>query len=1022
MKRALLLWVLAVCGILHANAQSQTVTGKVTDAVDGSPLPGVTITLKGTSKGAVTSPDGTYQLTAELNSTLVFSFVGYESKEIKLTEGGKLNVALKTDNKKLDEVVVTALGIKRDKRILSYTTQEVKGDVLTQSKETNFLNGLQGHVAGVQITNNTGMAGSGARILIRGASSLTGENQPLFVIDGVPIDNNQNPAGTDDPLEVGGSTPNRGIDIDPNIIESINILRGASATALYGSHAAGGAVIITTKSGSGVKGGKGVRVSIASSLSFDDPILPKFQTKYAQGTGGVFYDGSLAEQTSQSWGPRIDTLKVNGAPVKTYNPRKDFFQTGITTDNSISAAGNTEMSNYLLSFSSLKQNGIVPHTDYLRNSFYASFTTKLTDKFTATVNINYINSSNNRLPEGNNSGYLWGVYNAPVTWDIKPVFDSLGNQRVFRAGLNNPLWSTQNSRLKLGLERFIPNVTLNYTPVKWLTLTERIGADYYQDTRDYHEAIGSITRTQGALYNEQYTYKSINHDFFAQFHKQLASKFDLSVMLGNNIQAISSQDNFQSANGLDVENFYNISNSGSISNSANALLRRRVSVYGQAVLDYNRMLTLTVTGRNDWSSTLPIANRSFFYPSVSGAFIFSELKGLKGSKALTFGKLRAAYTAIGNDAGAYQTSTVFYKASVGDGLGGTITVPFNNKNAFAINNVEGKSDLKSESIKEFEVGLETKWLDNRIGLEIDYYRKKSTNLIFTTPVSASTGFNSSIINAGDIRNNGVEVTLDLTPIRTKDFTWNIHVNWAQNKGEIKELYPGVSEIQTGGFVSPGIYLIQGHSFGSIKGTAFERDAKGRKLVDENGYYIPNPIDTIIGETTPKWIGGLSTDLIYKNFTLSVTMDKRQGGDIMNLDQYYMTTAGVSPVTLNREGTTVLKGVTEDGKENTKPIATNQAYYRGKGAGAFETFVQDGSFFKLRNVTLAYSFGQKVLGHSPIKNATFSLTGRNLYIHAPHFTGSDPELGLYGASSNAQGFYNYVTPSSRSYNATLKLTF
>ncbi|PSL49623.1 TonB-linked SusC/RagA family outer membrane protein [Chitinophaga niastensis] len=1022
MKRGLLLWLLMAISVVHAYAQTRTITGKVTDAKDGSAIPGVSVAIKGTGKGALTNADGSYKIEVANNGVLVFSFIGFSGKEVSVGNESLINVSLSVDNKDLSEVVVTALGIKREKRTLGYTTQEVKGDELVKSKEVNFLNGLQGRVAGVQVSNTSGMPGGGSRIVIRGASTLTGNNQPLFVVDGNPIDNNQIGAGDDDPILFGGSTANRGIDIDPNIIETINILRGASATALYGSRAAGGAIIITTKSGQGLKK-KGISITASSSINFDQAILPEFQTKYAQGTGGAYYDG-IAKRTSYSWGPLIDTLKVNGAKVKTYDPRKDFFKTGTTLDNSLSLTGATDKSNYLISVSSLKQDGIVPHTDFARNSFYVNFSSKLTDKLTVNSSLNFVDSRNNRLSEGNDNSYLARLYGAPITYNLKPDLNPNGSQRMYRAATNNPYWITENTGLDIGVQRFIPNVSFVYTPSNWLTFTERLGADVYTDSRKFHEAIGSFSSyTNGRVFEEAINNRQFNHDFFAQARKSFDNKLDLTVMVGNNIISEYYKDLLTKGNGLSVADFYDISNGVSISSRTNFFSRRRVSVYAQAILEYNRLLSLTITGRNDWTSSLPPGNNSYFYPSVTSAFIFSELPAFKDSKLLSFGKLRVAYTAIGNDAGPFKTSTGFYKSSVADALRGEILVPFDGTNAFALNNVAGNPNLKPESIKEFETGLETKWFNNRISLEVNYYDKTSTNLIFTPTVSAGSGFNAAVVNAGKIKNTGVEVTLNATPVSTKNFHWNIGVNWSKNTGKIIDLAPGINAIQIGGFTSPGIYLVKGQPYGTIQGTRYARDANGKLLIDDSGYPIPDAADGNIGNVMPRWIGGVTNTFSYKNFDLSVTVDGRFGGDIMNFDKYYLSAWGVSKNTEDREGTKVYDGIRQsDGKPNTTAIKTDQGYFTNFFTNTFENLVEDGTFVKLRNVTLAYNFSPKRLAHTPFKAATFSLAGRNLWMYAPNFTGSDPELSVYGSGSNSQGFYHRVTPSTKSFNATLKLTF
>lgn len=1024
MKRGLLLWLLVTIGVVQAFAQTKLISGKVTDAKDGSGLPGVSVGIKGTGKGALTSNDGSYKIEVPENATLIFSFIGYAAKEVPVGTQGTINVTLGADNKDLSEVVVTALGIKREKRTLGYASQEVKGDDIVQSKAVNFLDGLQGKVAGVQISSTSGNPGSGTRIVIRGNSSLTGNNQPLFVIDGNPISNEQINAGDEDAVRTGGTTANRGVDIDPNIIESVNILRGASATALYGSRAAGGAIIITTKKGAAGKG-KSFGVNFSSSLNVDKVVLPDLQNSWSQGTGGKYVDPEVSPSTT-SWGAKMDTLKINGQPAKKYDPRGDFFRNGTTFDNNISVTGSTEKSSYLASYSSLRQQGVAPNSDYYRNNFYVNFSSYLTDKFKVTTSINYIDSKNNRFFEGNNStNYISGIYRAPISYNLLPYINAAdGSQRSYSTGLNNPFWTVNNVGMEIDVHRFIPNVSFEYTPLNWLTFTERLGADIYTDSRNYREAKGSLGNyPNGRVFNEIIDNQNFNHDFFATARKNF-DKFDLTVMVGNNIISEHYNDKLLKGIGLTVDDFFDISNAQTVSTKISYYDRRRVSVYAQAILEYNRLLSLTLTGRNDWSSSLPKGNNSYFYPSVTAAFVFSELPGLKDSKALSFGKFRIGYTGIGNDAKPYQVGTVFYKTSVGDGQDGTITVPFGGANAFSISNLLGNQNLKPESIREFEVGFETKWLNNRIGLDVSYYNKVSKNLIYQSEISAGTGYNSGIINAGKITNKGLEVSLNATPVQTRNFYWNIAANYSKNESMIDYLSPAVDRIQIGGFTSPGVFLIAGQPYGSLVGNKHKRNAEGKLLIDDKGYTIvENGSSFILGNIQPRWVGGVTNTFSYKAFTLSATIDGRFGGDILNMDEYYLIGAGTSATTNDRYQSIVIDGVkASDGKTpNDISVIKDQTYYNNYRS-AFDNMIQDGTFIKLRNVTLSYSLPSKWLGHF-IKAATVSVAGRNLWIHAPHFTEADPELSLYGSGSNsAGGFINNVAPSTRSYNATVKLTF
>src|SRR6201991_4931694 len=492
MRKTLTFLTFLLFSAVWANAQNREVNGKVTDST-GNPVSSATIRIKGIKKGVSAATDGSFKIGVPANATLIVSAIGFESREIEVSNSSSVDIMLHTAGTRvLNEVVVTALGIRREKRDLTYSTQELKGETLVAAKQDNIVNSLAGKVSGVQVTNSTGMPGSSSRIVIRGATSLVGENQPLFIVDGVPIDNNE--AGAIDVFGAGqtnvslnqGSTSNRAIDIDPNIIETVTVLKGAAATALYGSAAARGAIIITTKNG--VRASK-PQVSIASSVSFNKPIYLPTQDKYAQGVNGEYIDGNNGEFASTSWGPLIDTLRVNGAPVKKHDPQKEFFNTGHTYDNNISVSGATDRSRYLLSYSYLKTDGIMPKTDFTRHSVFAKFSNQISSKFTANVQLNYINSINNRIQEGNGlTSPLWTVYAAPIRWDLFPPTLPDGSQRLYRTNRNNPYFILDNTAFKSTVNRFLPVFTLTYTPLSWLSITERIGADIYTDEAHYEES------------------------------------------------------------------------------------------------------------------------------------------------------------------------------------------------------------------------------------------------------------------------------------------------------------------------------------------------------------------------------------------------------------------------------------------------------------------------------------------------------------------------------------------------------
>ncbi|RBL92613.1 SusC/RagA family TonB-linked outer membrane protein [Chitinophaga flava] len=1015
MKKGLILWLFVAFSMLHAYAQTRTITGKVTDARDGTTLPGVNIVIKGSSKGTVSGADGAFKLEAPSGATLLFSFVGYANQTVTTDASGTpLVIKLQGSNQSLNELVVTALGIKRDKRTLTYATQEVKGASIVEAKQNNLVNALSGKVAGVQITNSSGMPGSSARIVIRGNSSLTGENQALMVIDGIPMDNQE--AGNPDGSLSGGGTSNRAADIDPNIIESINVLKGAAATALYGSAAAKGAVIITTKNGMGAKSGRPT-VSVSSSYSFENPILPQFQDKYAQGTGGKYVDGNNGKQGSASWGPLMDTLKVNGVPVPKRNNQKDFFKTGHTKDNNVSVSGYTDRSNYLVSYSYIKTDGTMPNTDYSRHSLFAKYSVELTKNLRLTTQFNYINSDNHRLLEGNSlASPLWTVYAAPISWNPFPTTKPDGSQQVYRAARNNPYWLVDNTGLRDRTNRIIPVINLSYSPLSWLTITERFGADMYVNNTDYHENMGIIgsKSVDGRLYKRDIQYQQFNHDLIVQARKTFGD-WTTDVIVGNNILSNYNNNNYVEGVGLSVPGLYNISNTSNVSSSYYLYKSRKVGFYAQANVEWKKMLTLAMTGRYDGTSVLSKDKQFYPYGSISGGFIFTEPLGLASSKIFNFGKLRLSYSAVGNDnVGPYSLTTPYVKASVGN-----VNFPFGGQNGY-LQSTTYAYPLKNESVKEFEIGLETKFFQNRAGLEVSYFDKKSLDLLTTSPISGSTGYSSASLNAGDMRNKGVEVVLNITPIKTKNMTWDIGVNYTKINNSVTRLAPGLNSIFLAGFTTPGIYAFAGQPYGVIMGSHFKRNDAGQLLLGDDGY--PQLADNTapIGYVTPKWLGGITSTFTWKALTFSFVLDHKHGGDILNLDNHYLLFYGTPKVTENRGTTTIFPGIIEStGKQNTTPVALTQDYYTNLYSSVDESSIEDGSFLKLRQVSLAYNFGAFLKG-TPFKSLALNVTGTNFILHK-NYTGSDPEVSLNG-SGNGQGFANFMAPSNHTIIIGLKATF
>ena len=1041
-------------------AQNRTVKGNVTDAADGAGLPGVNVLLKGTTTGVVTDIDGNYSIDVpSANGVLIFSSIGYLTQEITVGDQTLINISMALNTRQLEEVVVTAVGIERDRKALGYSVESVGGEDLINARESNLVNSIAGKVSGVQITNSGGQVGASSRIVIRGAASFLQNNQPLFVIDGVPIDNTQlfgggqnnvNGTGTgDSPLFFGGTT-NRVVDIDPANIESMSVLKGASATALYGIRAANGVVLITTKSG---QRGTGPKVSYGFNFGVSEPRLPEFQETYAQGVNGVYQSGlPTGTQDRLAFGPRMDTLRLNAAgeydPNGTLAPRydnvEDFFRTGRTFDHNFSISGGTANSSYLLSYSNKTERGIVPNNDLDRHNVLAKFTATLGTNLDVSTSLNYIKTDMSAATEGNGiQSYLWTVYGAPISYDLRgdgpqDYLNPDGTQRLFREARNNPYFIVDNNGLESGVNRFLPNINLSYKLNDWLTVSNRLGADIYTDNRDYIEVNGTVgTFPTGRLYVDVFEYRQINNDFIVRGNKRYGD-FGFDVLVGSQINDIRTERLFTQGVDLGVPGFENLANASTVTSVQTTTQQRLVGIYGQATVDYQNIAFITLTARNDWSSTLPIDNNSFFYPSISGSFIFTDaVPFLQDNNVLTFGKVRLGWAQIGNATSPYNTQeTLYTQSDVGDGQRGSILFPFQGQNGFSISNIIGNPNLLPEETDEFEAGLEFELFNGRIRFEGSYYNRVSENQIFQAPVAASAGAISRFVNAGSLRNEGVEMMLNMTPISIGGFEWDLGVNFTRNVNTVEELTEGVENIRLAGFTSPGIYIVRDQGYGVIWGSQYLRNEQGQVLINDDPsssrYGLPVGLDPslgVIGDTQPDFLAGFRTTFRYTSeklgsFSLGAVVDVREGGDILNLDNFYLTGWGFTEVTEDRSGENTFvypNGVLSDGQPNNIEVPLDETYWRQNWGIAQEEWVEDGSFVRLREVTFSYALPRSLLENVPFGEVRFQATGRNLLLHAPNFTGADPETSVYG-NANGQGFYNFITPATVGWNFGVNVSF
>jgi len=984
----------------NVNAQTVTVKGKVSDD-KGLPLPGVTVRLKGTNKGVSTNINGAFSISYPGTGTLSFSAIGYIPKEVKLTGETEINVVLPEDSKAISEVVVTALGIKRDKRVLTYSSQEIKGADLVQGKDPNIVNDIAGKVSGVQITSSSGNPGSSTRIVVRGASSFYGDNNALMVIDGIPVDNSE--TGN---LNSGPGT-SRIADLDPNIVESINVLKGAAATALYGSLGANGVIIITTKTGSA---GKKATVNFSSDFSSENPLLPQIQSKYAQGTNGQFYDGTTLK-TSTSWGPLMDTLKINGQAAKKYNQSDLFFKTGHTYNNVVSINGGSEASNYYISYSNFNQQGTVPTTSFIRNSLFAKYGAKILPNLNTTFQLNYSNSQNDRLPEGwALESPVWTIFTAPVSYNLQPYENADGTQRLYRYSRNNPYWVLDNISNKSGVNRFMPTFTADYKPLKWLTITERFGADVYVEQDKYHESAQSVSNPNGRIVVNNANFRQINNDLIISGNHQFGD-FNIDGVLGNNIFSQYTENSYANGVGLSVADLDNISSASTVSYSESHALVRRIGFYLQTNIDYKKFLILSLTGRYDGSSVLSTSNNFYPYGSAAASFIFSEFFSKDFQDVMNLGKFRVSYATVGgSNVGAYSLTTPYYSQTIRN-----ITFPYQGQSGFLLSSTLGNPFLKNERINEFEAGFETGFFNNRISLEASYFAKKTTDgIIPGVSIAPSTGYSGTTVNTGVMQNRGIELLLNVVPVKTRDFNWSVTMNFTRTRNKVLNLYGDLQQLGNG-FTS----LIVGQPYGIIYGTRYARNAQGKLLIDAGGLPYADDTQGIIGNTNPDWTGGFSSNLRYKQFNLSFFFDVKKGGDIQNNVDGYGYFYGTPKVTENR-GPRVVDGISATtGQPNTISV-NGQAYYQ-RINGITESVIQDGTYIKLRNVSVGYTVKPLWLKSTPFKTLNFSVTGRNLWIYAPHFTGGDPEVSSFGASNGSQGIYSFSTPTSRSIDFSLKFT-
>ncbi|MEM9678783.1 MAG: SusC/RagA family TonB-linked outer membrane protein [Bacteroidota bacterium] len=1008
----------------------QTVTGKVT-AENGESLPGVSVLVKGTTIGTVTDIDGNYILNVTPSSdVLIFSFIGYKTTEVAISGRSRIDFQMELDVTQLSEVVVTSFGIEQEKRSLGYAVQEVSSDEISQANQPNVVNALQGKIAGVTINNSGGAPGAGASILIRGVTSLTpgANNQPLFVIDGIPI-SNETIAGSQLP-SAGSNSPasseqfsfsNRATDIDPENIQSISILKGPSATALYGLRAANGVVVITTKKGQAGK----ARINFTTSVGWDELAKsPEYQTSYREGRfGRLRFRSNGNPLRFQSFGPAVTPT----TPV--FDVVDDFFETGQRFENSISISGGNENTTYFTSVSRLDQSGIVPNSDWDRTAITFSGTKDFSDILKFSTSVTYSNSGGNR-PHAGDKSIMSALSYHPTTFDVNDYINPDGSMRDYSDGIiDNPRYLAEFSTMEDNVNRLIGNVGFNLTPLKWLNIDYKIGTDYYNDARlrVVPPGLDVSSQTGGFLIDEQINYREINSNFLVTLSKDFNEDISASLLLGHQVTDIKSNRTNTRGEQFTLANFYDLSNTTNVFASNDQFQRRLVGVFADAKLNYKGTVYLSITGRNDWSSTLPKENRSFFYPSVSLGYVFTETLAATGIKPdfLTYGKLRTSWAKVGKDAGPYQIGVTY---------GGATNFPFGDINGFRQSTLAGSDELRPETTTSIEIGTDLRFLDNRIGIDLTYFKQRSEDQIIPVPVSNTTGFSRFVTNAGEIENTGWELLLTGTPIKTPDFSWDVSVNWSKLESDVVSIAEGVDEIEffNAGFVGIVNKLVPGGSVGDLYGYNFVKSDDGRLVIDDNGFpFIRTDTLLKVGNALPDWQGGITNTFNYKGLSLSFLLEWRQGGDVYDMGIRNGIRNGILAQTERRYEQVIFKGVQNTGTdedpvfvENTTPVQIDgESLYRNsiRYNRAADIVLEDASWFRLRTVSLGYSLPKSILPGNAIERATITLTGNNLFINTP-FRGYDPEASYLGSGSNAFGFTGLVIPNTRSYSVKLNLTF
>ena len=1062
MKKSLLLAFLAGM-VSFVGVSQRTFTGTVVDE-NNIPLAGASVVVKGSTTGVATDFDGNFEIElSEGSEILLVSYLGYISQEVDVTGKSNITVQLQPDSQQLDEVVVTALGIKREKKRLGYSVQEVQNENLVTARETNVTNSLAGRVAGVQITQGSSGVGSTSRIVIRGEGSLIpGNNSPLFVVDGIPISNRTVSNRAEGNLETDFG--NGAQDLNPDDIETISILKGPNATALYGSRGLNGVVLVTTKSG---KATRGLGVSFTQNVTFEEALrIPRYQNQYGQGAGGEFafgngFGGGLNDNIDESWGPRFNGqlipqhdspttsgLRAGDFAVRPRNPdgtfadeiiptpwtaspgniEDGFFRTGRTITTNLSVTGGNEKGNFRVSLTNLDNEGILPNTDFNRETYALSGSYNLADWLKVTSSVNYVNSSSNNRPNNSygteNIMYLWVWFGRQI--DMNSLRDywqpGLEGRQQFNYNYNwhdNPFFTLNENTNGFNKNRIFGSARADIRINQDLNLMVRTGIDYFSELRTGRRAFSSQRFAQGQYREDDIFFKEQNTDFLLTYNKNIDEDFTVGASFGGNIRKEENRYKRISANSLSVPGIYNFQNAAEPLAKTQFIDERQVnSLYMFANLSYKNMIFLDVTGRNDWSSTLPADNNSFFYPSVGLSMIVSDM--FKLPEAFTFAKLRAGWARVGNDTDPYALRNTF-----------EFNEPFGNFQRVSASNVLRNENLKPEEADSYEIGADIRFFNNRLGIDVTYYNSITRNQILTLPVANTSGFGSRIINAGEIQNRGVEIVLNTTPLQTNNFKWESTFNFTSARGEVKELIDDLNTYE----ISNNYLSVQarvGGRMGDVYGTGFvtvddpSSPFFGQVVHNEEGFSIRDPNLKKLGNYNPDFTLGWQNTFTYKNFNLGFLFDWRHGGVIMSRTVLIGGTSGLMDFTaVGRETGIISEGVIQNADGSYRPndvrLSGRDYYWWRYNRGNEEIGMFDASFLKLREIRFGYNFPSDMLKNTFINTMSVSIVGRNLalWTENPHF---DPETISFNGGTLVPGVEDMTLPSTRSLGFNINITF